>query len=120
MGRLDLAFKTLDERSPRTMLDLFGHTPLDEATRFEPVERELALNLRSIDQAFILERDGERWVEHFEAEMVLSRSSGWTSPNIFRLILPSALKTRVKGRPPAGFPRLRKVSIAPAPITHRG
>ena len=73
MGRFDLTFKSLAEGNKLTLLRLFGHTPIDAATRVEPVERELAMGLKSVDHAYLLERDGERWIEHFEAEVVLSK-----------------------------------------------
>ena len=73
MGRFDLTFKSLAEGNNLTLLRLFGHTPIDAATRVEPVERELAMGLKSVDHAYLLERDGERWIEHFEAEVVLSK-----------------------------------------------
>ena len=72
MGRFDLSFKSLAETSPRTLLRLFGHCPLDDATIVEPLERELSMFIKSVDQAFLLTRDGEQWIEHFEAELVLS------------------------------------------------
>jgi hypothetical protein len=74
VGRFDLSFKSLAESSPLTLLRLFGHVPVDEGTRVEPVERELAMSLRSVDHAFLLKRGGESWLEHFEAELVLSAS----------------------------------------------
>ena len=72
MGRFDLSFKALAETSPRTLLRLFAHQPLDDSTAFEPLERELAMSLKSVDQAFVLTRNGDQWVEHFEAEIALS------------------------------------------------
>ena len=73
MGRFDLSFKSLSEGNKRTLLHLFGSTPIDAATRVEPLERELAMAIKSVDQAYLLERDGLRWVEHLEAELVLSK-----------------------------------------------
>ncbi len=72
MGRFDLSFKSLAETCPLTLLRLFAPSRVDEGTRVEQVERELAMNLKSIDHAFRLFRNGERWVEHFEAELVIS------------------------------------------------
>jgi len=72
VGRFDLSFKSLAEQSPRTLLRLFGHVPIDDTALIEPIEREIALPLLSVDHAFRLTRGAEHWVEHFEAEVVLS------------------------------------------------
>ena len=73
MGRYDTSFKSLAERRPHTLLRLFGSVPFEADTQVSPVERELAMSIKSVDQAFLLERHGKRWLEHFEAESVLSR-----------------------------------------------
>ena len=73
MGRFDLSFKSLSDGKNWTLLRLFGSTPIDAATRVEPLERELAMAIKSVDQAYLLERGGERWVEHLEAELVLTK-----------------------------------------------
>ena len=73
MGKIDTSFKALGERSPSTMIRLFGHTPDDPPTVVRRVERELSLPPMSVDEAYLVERGGEQWVEHFESEMVISR-----------------------------------------------
>jgi hypothetical protein len=73
VGRYDISFKSLAERSPLTLLRLFGHGPLEPDTRILPVDRELVMSIKTLDHAFLLEHRGVRWLEHFEAESVLSR-----------------------------------------------
>ena len=55
------------------MIRLFGHAPADPSATIRPVECELALEPMSIDEAFVVEQGGEKWVEHFESELVISR-----------------------------------------------
>lgn len=72
MGRYDTAFKLLEDGSPLTLLELFGRAPLPPGTKVTPVDRELVMSIKTIDHAYLLEAGSTRWLEHFEAETVIS------------------------------------------------
>ena len=74
MGKVDISFKVLGDRSPPTMVRLFGHLPDAEFESVRPIDKEVAVGPLAVDQAFlVLGRNGEKWIEHFESEMVVSR-----------------------------------------------
>ncbi|MFN7924743.1 MAG: hypothetical protein U0Q16_31865 [Bryobacteraceae bacterium] len=72
MGQFDISFKALAERSPHRIIRVIGHHRIGSDAVVVPVDREVAVPLKSVDQAFVVEDKGERWVEHFEAEVGLS------------------------------------------------
>ncbi|MEZ5402311.1 MAG: hypothetical protein R2729_21735 [Bryobacteraceae bacterium] len=51
---------------------MFGRAPVAAETRIVPVDRELVMSIKTVDYAFLLESGDDRWIEHFEAESVLS------------------------------------------------
>ncbi|MFN7924816.1 MAG: hypothetical protein U0Q16_32230 [Bryobacteraceae bacterium] len=71
MGQFDISF-TLAERSPYRVIRAIGHHRIGSDAVVVPIEREVAVPLRSVDQAFVVEEKKNRWVEHFEAEAGLS------------------------------------------------
>ncbi len=72
VGGFDVTFKGLTDRAPKTALRRFGYRPLPEGAEFRAIERELALPVRAVDQAFSIRTAHDEWVEHFEAEVGLS------------------------------------------------
>lgn len=77
MGRFDPSIESTDGKN-YTLLRVFGRTPIDAAARIEPVERELAMGIKSVDHAYLIERHGERYIEHFEAEFAIA-GADWQS-----------------------------------------
>lgn len=67
-----ISFKTIAERDPLSTVRIFGHAPLPPGTRITPVEREVVTPIKSVDHAFLVESETERWIEHLEAETSLS------------------------------------------------
>lgn len=72
MGKYDISFKALAERPPYRVVRALGHVRIREDAVVPPLERELAVPLKAVDQSYLVGQNGKKWIEHFEAEVGLS------------------------------------------------
>lgn len=64
----DQAFKSLSDRSPRELLDVFGVLPLEAEAEVESLPRDIAMRPLAIDTAFLIRRRRRKpYIAVFEA-----------------------------------------------------
>ena len=64
----DQAFKSLSDRNPRGLLDVFGVLPADVDAEVEALPRDIAMRPLSIDTAYLIRQDGhDPYIAVFEA-----------------------------------------------------
>ena len=64
----DQAFKSLSDRSPRGLLDIFGILPLEAEAEIEPLPRDVSMPPMAIDSAYLIRTRGQHpYIAVFEA-----------------------------------------------------
>ena len=66
--KYDQAFKSLSDRSPRELLDVFGVLPIDAEAEVEALPRDIAMRPLAIDTAYLIRRRRRKpYIAIFEA-----------------------------------------------------
>ena len=66
--KYDQAFKSLSDRSPRELLDVFGVLRIEDEAQVEALPRDISMRPLAIDTAYLIHRQGEQsYIAIFEA-----------------------------------------------------
>ncbi|MBI3208695.1 MAG: hypothetical protein HYZ37_07315 [Candidatus Solibacter usitatus] len=69
VGRFDSAFKSLAESDPYALLEMFGGIDTTTILKLTPLERELNIPQRVVDQTYLVETVEGQSILHFESQL---------------------------------------------------